>query len=63
MGRKWVLVDHLVVECYGGLGGYLINFGGERPDNFDVRLEGFFDEEYFELPMDVRFGLSLGYRF
>lgn len=63
VGRKWVLVDHLVVECYAGLGGYPINFGGERPDNFDVRLEGFFDEEYFELPMDVRFGLSLGYRF
>ena len=63
MGRKWVLADHLVLECYAGLGRYLINFGGERPDNFDVRLEGFFEEEALELPMDVRFGLSLGYRF
>lgn len=63
IGRKWVLADHLVLECYAGLGRYLINFGGERPNNFDVRLEGFFEEEALELPTDVRFGLSLGYRF
>jgi hypothetical protein len=63
MGRKWVLADHLVMECYAGLGRYLINFEGERPDNFDVRMEGFFEEEALELPIDVRFGLSLGYRF
>ena len=61
-GRKWILNDHIVLECYAGIGRYLVNFGGEQPDDYDP---GLFEVEdgALDFPTDIRLGFIVGYRF
>ena len=63
-GRKWILNDHWVLESYAGIGRYLVNFGGERPDNFDDSWAVIgFNEGGLDFPTDIRLGFIVGYRF
>ena len=63
-GRKWILNDNWVLETYGGIGRYLVNFGGERPDNFDDSWAVIgFNEGGLDFPTDIRLGFVVGYRF
>ena len=62
-GRKWVLNDHLVLESYAGIGRYLVNFGGEVPENFDNTGLIIIQEGALDFPTDIRVGFIVGYRF
>ena len=61
-GRKWIVNDNWILEFYGGIGRYLVNFGGEQPDDYDP---GLFEVEdgALDFPTDIRLGFVVGYRF
>ena len=62
-GRKWILNDHWVLESYAGVGRYLVNFGGEVPENYDN--SGLFTvvDGALDFPTDIRLGFIVGYSF
>jgi hypothetical protein len=62
-GRKWILNDHIVLECYAGIGRYLVNFGGEVPENFDNSGPLTVQDGALDFPTDIRLGFIVGYRF
>ena len=63
-GRKWIVNDNWILEFYGGIGRYLVNFGSERPDNFvDSWAVIGFNEVGLDFPTDIRLGFIAGYRF
>jgi hypothetical protein len=62
-GRKWILNDHWVLESYAGIGRYLVNFGGEVPENYDNSGLITVQDGALDFPTDIRLGFIVGYRF
>ena len=62
-GRKWILNDHIILESYAGIGRYLVNFGGEVPENYDNSGPLTVEDGALDFPTDIRLGFIVGYRF